>query len=298
MPTSKARKFLLAGGLNAILLFACAAESQAQLPWGYSPLTGSNSYLWLSRSLFGNGLFRTGYGGYGAGGYLVNSLAYNGVYGVAQGINAIGKKKAMKQAQQTWSNPSNGINAPVVDQISAAPWYYPPRVPPTPIQAAAPQTAAQGPSAAVQQLAEKDPFAADSKGAGTDFMPIPATFNDDAPSTNPVVAGLPAAQIPQAAPDFKPVASATEAANSQAQCGSNPFAQAFIDHVNDKYGGDIARAFGDKQIRAYAKSLGILDSSKISELPADRIELIKHILQDPKEDSLTKVNTIRLLVKH
>lgn len=291
MPNSRASKIFLAGTLSTIILLANAVQAQAQLPWGYSPLTGSNSYLWLSRSLFGNGLFRNGYG---SGGYLVNSLAYNAVYGVGQGINAIGKKKA---AKQLYANPNNGINAPVVDQISAAPWYYPPRVPPTPIQAAQPAQA-QLPSAA-QQLAEKDPFADPKAG---EFMPVPATFNDDAPSTTPapVIASLPpvagnANAIPLPAPDFKGSSPAAAQAGTQA---ASPFIQSFIDHVNDKFDGDVSKAFSDKQTCAYARALGILDGKKVSDLPADRIELIKRILKDPAEDSLTKVNTIRLLLRH
>lgn len=304
MPDSS-KKTLKVCLLSATVLCALflSAPVQAQLPWGYSPITGSNSWLWLSRSLYSPSYFLFRNGSYGAGSYLVNTLAYQTAYGVSRGVNAVGRQKAMKQYYQ---NANNGINAPVVDQISAAPWYYPPR------GVNGMQTGPQAPQTPAVTASDKDPFA--DPNAGT-YMPIPATFNDDAPSTGPIVnplsapiAALPpeptattkSKKIPAAAPDFRSPKSEqkSEPAVQQTASSSNPFAQAFVDHVNAKFDGDIARAFADKQTTAYARALGFVETSKISELPEDRLLLIHKILQDPSEDALTKVNTIRLLIKH
>lgn len=147
--------------------------------------------------------------------------------------------------------------------------------------------------------ANTDPFADPKAG---EFMPVPSSLNDPAaitPSAN-------ATQLPSAAPDFKKSSSSGPAPDLSKSPSSessapvkNPFADAFITHVNDKYSGDIGKALSDKQTRNYAEALGLLDKSmKNFDFPADRIELIKKVLQDPDEDSLTKVNTVRMLIKH
>jgi hypothetical protein len=106
----------------------------------------------------------------------------------------------------------------------------------------------------------------------------------------------------QSAAKTSPAAGASQTQSSTAAAetpSANPFAQAFIDHVNGKFSGDIGKALSDKQTRGYAQALGIIEpSQKDFDLPADRVELIKRIMQDPQGDSLTKVSTIRLLIKH
>ncbi len=294
------RKENLKAGLLAANLFCAVLLSAlpASAQWGYSPLTGSNNWLWLSRSLYSPSYFLFRNGSYGAGGYLVNSLAYQAAYGVSQGINSVGRKKAMKQYYQ---NANNGINAPVIDQVSAAPWYHPPR------GVNGYQTGPQTSPVPSVTASDKDPFADPQAG---NFMPVPQMMNDDAPGNGPIVnpltqplAALPveptpvkkSKTVPAAAPDFR----AAQAEQAKAEVpSSNPFAQAFVDHVNNKFEGNIAKAFADKQTTAYAKALGFIETSKISEIPEDRLDLINKILKDPGEDALTKVNTIRLLIKH
>ncbi len=270
---------------SILSLFAAfnASAALAQLPWGYSPLTGSNSWLWLSRSIFNPGnLFRGSYG-YGTGNYIVNTLAYNAVYGASRGVNNFGKKAA---AKQIWTNPANGINAPAVDQIAPASWYKGP----DPEQEKAisnPLTANTPPMAP-----NSDPF----------FMPIPQTFSDKNQTQEPVANSQLA---PMPAPDFRlfnrnntpeKAADKTDSAKA-ASHSSSPFAQCFIDLVNEKYDGNISDALKDKQTLSYARALGIVEH-KFAKMPEDRIELIKQILKDTQEDALTKVNTIRLLIKH
>ncbi len=282
-------KHLQIGIALALALVAGLSSNTAAFcqysPWGYSPVTGSSSWLWLSRSLFSPSsmLFRGGYG-YSAPYYVANTLAWNAAYAAGQGINA----KTRQAYARQWNNPNNGINAPVVDQVSAAPWYYPPRGNlGAPVVGAAP--------------AASDPFADPKAG---EFMPVPSNFADPGQNNNALAAT--SNQTPPAAPDFKkgiplPATEPARApeASSSSSATQNPFAQAFVDHVNAKYSGDIGKALSDKQTRHYAEALGLLDKSfKDTEFPADRIELIKKILQDPEEDSLTKVNTVRLLLKH
>lgn len=293
---------LAALALSLLVSVFSLPDANAQ-GWGYSPLTGSNSWLWMSRSFFSPAgmLFRGGYG-YNAPYYIANTLAWNAAYGASQGINLAGRNAAIKR----YNSQVNGINAPVMDQVSVAPWYYPPRgtqLSPAQLSSAvAPSTATATANVAATM---QDPFA-DPKGG--QFMPVPSSLPDASASAGSIAGA--GKDLPAPAPDFKgaaqpsppPQARAlkqTQSEQGQKSKDSNPFAQAFVDHVNDNYSGDISRALSDKQTRGYAHALGILESSKeFQELPQDRIELIKRILQDPTEDSLTKVNTIRLLIKH
>lgn len=271
------------GKLLAILclslgLFCASTNTASAFPWGYSPLTGSNNFLWLSRSLYSpTGLFRGG-SAYSTPYYLLNNLTYTAASLAGRGINAVGKKEA---AKQFYSNPRNGINAPVVDQIAPASWYQP--------------------QASAQPILNPEiaPLPADFKDNG--FMPVPLAA-DAVPET--VLPAEPAGQqatngnqVPAPAPDFR--AENVRFKNPFAKASSNPFAEAFIVHLNENFNGDIGQALQDKSTRQYAQALGVtIDKSKVSELSDEKKELIRRILLDPNEDSLSKVNALRLLVKH
>lgn len=276
--------------------------------YSYSPLTGSTNMFWPLRLLVSPGsmLWRGGYG-YSAPYYLANTLTYNAAYAAGMGVNALGRQNYMNY----YWNQNNGINAPVVDQISMAPWYYPPRG----VRQAG--TALANSVDNTSSRAINNPIMP-TNTKSNEFMPVPVALSDASTGAKP--AETPSLSLNQSAsptiataPDFrsgKTVAAAASAAtaptgakiSSASENGagaSNPFAQAFIDHVNNKFSGDISKALSDKQTRGYAQALGILEhESKDVDIPADRIELIKRIMQDPAEDSLTKVNTIRLLIKH
>ena len=324
--------------LSALLSTVCLTPAQAQYSplgtfGGYSPLTGSSSMFMPLRMLLSPAsmLWRGGYG-YSAPYYLANSLTYNAAYAAGQGMTGLQRQNYINNY---WSNPANGPNAPVVDQVSMAPWYNPPR---TPLQLSG---ANQSPLAA--PVADASTIgAANNKSA--DFMPIPAALGENS-LTKPALEAIPAAAPPiasakapvvPAAPDFREAnrtiastpgkfsessstnlaasqtsipANSANSANSngrdsinqqsnQQTSGSNLFAQAFVEHVNNNYSGDISKALSDKQTKQYAQALGILDKEKDVDLPADRIELIKRVMQDPAEDSLTKINTVRMLIKH
>lgn len=280
------KRFLLPTLIMLALSGTVAQPVAAQLPWGYSPITGSNSWLWLSRSIFSPSslLFRGGYG-YNAPYYLANTLAWNGAYAASQAVNYAGKKA---QAKRYWSNPQNGINNPAVDQISVAPWYHPPRLPPGTTQ----------PGNDFQPSLLPDPALPTQE---LEFMPVPQALDNSLPAGT-----APASKetLPLTAPDFR-AEKVPEQANSASITAENgpssksPFTQAFVDHINNNFHGDIASALKDKQTRAYAQALGVIEAnSRPFDLPDDRIELIKRILNDPSEDSISKINAIRLLIKH
>ena len=298
--------------------------------WGYSPLTGSTTRMWLSRSLYNP--YNLVRGGYSAPYYLANTLGWNAAYAVGQGFNSGKKNQANSIAQmQMFGQPG------VVDQIAPARW--------TAAQAQAQQQAFQTPNIASSAPAllapEADPF----------FMPVPMSMDPTGaspsatPITNPITQ-TEASMVPAAAPDFRngkelnkkqkkqkkhkkqdsdsnlvannpssqnsnseiaqsPAQAAinpqTAIANTGAATGSkaNPFAHAFVEHVNAKFGSDINKAFSDKETCGYAQAMGLIDDkNKSVAIQPERVELIRHILQDPAEDSLTKVNTIRMLIKH
>lgn len=287
----------LRAALVALLLAASAASPALAFPWGYSPLTGSNNYLWLSRSLFSPTSFLRGTYGYSTPYYLANNLAWTAASVAGRGINAYGKKQA---AKQVWSNPANGINDPAVDQIATAKWYHPP------------EQAAPGPIL----NPEIAPLPYDFKDNG--FMPVPfvegsqaAVQAETAPVPEASKQALVESQaqsqniagsqnsLPPKAPDFRPATNKT-ALPANARTEQNPFAQAFIDHVNKEFAGNLNEALADKRTRNYAEALGITCplGKKISELGPEKLELIKRILADENEDSIAKVAAIRLLVKH
>jgi hypothetical protein len=79
-----------------------------------------------------------------------------------------------------------------------------------------------------------------------------------------------------------------------------PLAQGFIDLVNSKYDGDIQQALFDPQTRSFAKAIGLVDGDALfkAELSPDRLELIRRVLNDKSEDAVSKVHTVRLLLKN
>jgi hypothetical protein len=345
---------IMAVAISALLSGICLAPAQAQYSplgtiGGYSPLTGSSSMFMPLRMLLSPAsmLWRGGYG-YSAPYYLANSLTYNAAYAAGQGVTGLQRQNYINNY---WTNPANGPNAPVVDQVSMAPWYNPPR---TPVQ-----LSGTNQSALTAPVADSSSIGG-VNGKAPDFMPVPATLDNSAPKpaleavqplVAPQIAPAKAPMVP-AAPDFRTgsravsanslnsysasninatsaKASSTESNNlaanpaavpagavspasiekagasqpqqdaaKQPSSGSNLFAQAFVEHVNSNYSGDISKALSDKQTKQYAQALGILDKEKDVDLPADRIELIKCVMQDPAEDSLTKINTVRMLIKH
>lgn len=291
--------------------------------WGYSPLTGSTTRMWLSRSLYNP--YNLVRGSYSAPYYLANTLGWNAAYAVGQGFNA-GKKNQANSINQMKMFGQPGV----VDQIAPAKWASAQNQAQQTFQA--PDLASSAPALLAP---EADPF----------FMPVPmsmdANSSPQVAALAPQTAAIPsadAAALPAPAPDFRgtseqnqkhkkqkkhkrqenkqleqgyntqeqaPVQAANQADDKNAATSTkeaaknNPFANAFVEHVNAKFGSDINKAFSDKETCGYAQAMGLIDDrNKSINIQPDRVELIRHILQDPAEDSLTKVNTIRMLIKH
>lgn len=74
----------------------------------------------------------------------------------------------------------------------------------------------------------------------------------------------------------------------------------FIELVNTKYGGNISKALFDPSARSYARSIGLISSDEIfdADLSPQKVETIKEIFADEKEDPTARVNAARLLLKH
>lgn len=327
MSHPKNSKLKIATALMLTSLSMLLATPAHAFFWGYSPLTGSTTRMWLSRSLYNP--YNLVRGGYSAPYYLANTLGWNAAYAVGQGFNA-GKKNQANSISQMKMFGQQGA----VDQIAPAKWAAAQNQNQQPFQA--PDLASSAPALLAPEV---DPF----------FMPVPMTMDASsspqiaavAPQTVPMPQ-LESGALPAPAPDFRgtgeknqkhkrqkkhkkqenknleqsnntqeqlPEQTGTQAAATNTADQStieaagkpknNPFANAFVEHVNAKFGSDINKALSDKETCGYAQAMGLIDDkSKSMTIQPDRVELIRHILQDPAEDSLTKVNTIRMLIKH
>lgn len=290
-----------AAALAVLLAFAFLGSADAQSSFfGYSPNTGSSNIFYPARLILNPTSLIFGKGtAYSAPSYLINNLTYDAAHAAAAGINKT------KDGKKHYWNPANGPNAPVVDQVAPARWYQPP--------AAAPALPGDGlptnPSLS-RPIVPED-------ATSSEFMPVPVGLPDSTqPAPSPAKPGTkqPTSPAPTPAPDLHlthreasppqaspadPFATPIADQTNAPPAGSNLFARAFVEHVNSNFSGDISRALSDKQTREYARALGIIaKDAKNVDVPADRAELIKKILQDKNEDPLATVNTIRLLLKH
>lgn len=321
-------KHVSASAVALFLLLALSGNMPAQaFGWGYSPYSTGSSLGYLARSvLYGSGLYR---GGYGAPGYLVNSLVWNGAYAVGQGINTVTKRNAAASIYQGDPNPRGkplSVNNPVVDQIALQTWRKPQMQP-----VYVPQP--QGGVAAVSD-ADMDPA----------FMPVPQAvppvISDTLTAAVPPVVSNPANgsgeplsapqslapqvsnELPPLAPDVtanpdkvkpakvktakvkKPKHKRTEIAEASpppqtSSTAKSPFAGALVDHINNAFNGDISKALSDKQTFKFAKAVGVVpEDGQTPQIPADRIELVRKILADPADDAEMKVQAVRMLLKH
>jgi len=79
----------------------------------------------------------------------------------------------------------------------------------------------------------------------------------------------------------------------------SPVAQGFIDHLVSKYQGDMSKALSNSDTRSWARAMGVVDEgvNDGSYLPADRLEVIGRILKDNTLDPVSKIDTMRILLK-
>ncbi len=79
----------------------------------------------------------------------------------------------------------------------------------------------------------------------------------------------------------------------------SPVAQGFIDHLVSKYQGDMSKALSNSDTRSWARAMGVVEEgvNDGSYLPADRLEVIGRILKDNTLDPVSKIDTMRILLK-
>jgi hypothetical protein len=106
------------------------------------------------------------------------------------------------------------------------------------------------------------------------------------PSSGATVAAAAAAIAPVAGP-------------SASQAMARPLAEGFINHLNSNYQGDMSKALGNSDTRSWAKAMGLIDADTIdgSHLSGDRLEIINRMLKDNTLDPMSKLDTMRILLK-
>lgn len=80
--------------------------------------------------------------------------------------------------------------------------------------------------------------------------------------------------------------------------GGAPFAQAFVNHVNERFQGNIEDALFDPQTRSFARVLGLVDGDKLftTDFSDTRVELVRQVLKDPSLDPVSKINAVKILI--
>jgi hypothetical protein len=271
----KARKkytaFILATALGSWLISCEPVHAQV---WGYSPYSGSATWLSLARGL-SYPLNRIS--GVRTPFYLANNLIYGASYGIFgnrqrnMNYGVYNDPEPLNDPRQR-SRPYNTSQGSVGDQIVHARWSK-----------------------------QQQDF--DQQQGEDDNVPVPQNSGQNW-IANPVV-------TPQAVPEKKsefmpPVA--PQIASSVASPGSigfpshasEPLAQGFVQVLNEQYGGNIGNALRDKDLRKYAHSVGLIDSDKYAadKIASQKIDLIRAILADSTESASTKINAVRMLLKH
>jgi hypothetical protein len=107
------------------------------------------------------------------------------------------------------------------------------------------------------------------------------------PAGNPDPAAVSSGSMPPGAPPIAP-----------SRPGPQP--GGFIDLVNSKYQGDISKALFDPDTRAYARAVGLIDTDEIfdADLKPQKVQTIRGILGDSREDATVRINAVRMLLKH
>lgn len=241
-------------------LISCAPV-QAQV-WGYSPYSGSSTWLSLARTL-SYPLNRIS-GAYTPW-YLANNLLYSASYAANQGF--FGRGRNLNYG--VYNQEPYGVT----DQMVHARWSK---------------------SQQQQQYADDD----------IDDVPVPPTSTQQTWLNNPIVTpqAVPTSNSESMPPVAPPIAWSPRSSSSPdlPPKVSEPLGQGFIQVVNERFSGDIALALRDKDLRKYARSIGLIDSDKVAadKMPPEKLDLIRAILADRSESASTKINAVRVLLKH
>jgi hypothetical protein len=265
-----------------------ALPAAAQV-WGYSPWTGAANWLSVARGLSYplNRLSGSAYAPF----YLGNQLIYAGSYAASQRL--LGNPRQQNYGtysdqepyydprQRTRPNFSGGYGT--TDQVVHANWKNQQQQQDEEDDVPVPPSSAQNnPNDWLTQPIQPGPGSAPPLGVA----------NNGAPHA---VAPAVSDKMPPVAPSLPPHTSQPHAHPS-----SEPLALGFVQVVNERFNGDITSALRDKDLRKYARSVGLMDSDKA---PADNMsreksDLIRAIFADQNESPSTKINAVRVLLKH
>jgi hypothetical protein len=80
---------------------------------------------------------------------------------------------------------------------------------------------------------------------------------------------------------------------------ASPLAESFINHVNNRFNGDMSKALSDTETRNWAKSMGVVEDGITdgSHLNGERLDVLGKILKDDSLDSVSKLDTMKILLK-
>ncbi len=80
---------------------------------------------------------------------------------------------------------------------------------------------------------------------------------------------------------------------------SSPLAAHFIETVNGRFDGDIAKALKHSETRNLAEAMGLVDRKgfSVSSLNQARIDAISHIFKDPSLDATSKLDAMKILLR-
>lgn len=262
--------------LMLAIAWSCTiTEAHAQV-WGYSPYTGSATWLGLARTL-SYPLNRFSSAGMPL--YLANNLIYAGTYAANNRI--LNRQRDFNYGVYTDEEP-----------------YYNPR--------RRTRATMNGGYGVNDQIVHAQPYRQPQSDAEFDDTP-PPTINDPSQDFNidprPIVANNGNAAAPNMIPhavaptrsDIMPPLAPSRAASGASQ----PLAEGFVQVLNDRFGGDIVQALADKDTCKYAKAIGLIDGKpNLSSISGEKRDLIRAIMSDGKEPLDVRINAVRVLLKH
>jgi hypothetical protein len=280
------RASAFAAGVALVAMLCNTLPASAQV-WGYSPYSGSSNWLSLARGL-SYPLNRMS--GSSTPFYLGSNLIYAGTYAAARVFRGNARQGNMGNysdqepyydpRQRTRPNYSGGYGTS--DQIVHATWKQQQQQlglqPQEDDDVPVPQQANQSDwlTQPIQPAADPDPSSLGVANNGAPHVVAsPGAVSDKMPPTAPT---LPPRQVQ----------------------ASEPLAMGFVQVINERFNGDVAAALHDKDLRKYARSVGLIDSEKApsDNMSREKSDLIRAILADQNESASVKINAVRVLLKH
>lgn len=318
LPTKKILRTTLRNGAifcaAATLLVSSAAPAHAYYNFGY----GLGNWLWPVRALV-YPLAATPWS-YRNPAYLASTTiqaAARSSYRVIPQNNIYGSSLNYTE-DQTQLQGSGLLKVPQgkSDQINYARWVKP-------TDQADRELLARAPGAPASPVVYEDGTTGDTgvpQPNTTQAIPpigVPVTYNNSQPSyaTNGSLAPLPAPplkkqkkskaeKLAEAQQQQTPMFSAAPMSMGQPQAVvpnhlSSPLAAHFIETVNSRFDGDIAKALKHSETRNLAEAMGLVERKgfSVTSLNQSRIEAISHIFKDQSLDATSKLDAMKILLR-